>query len=309
MTRQRDHRWQRVLENVPRDLLVDLAKKRPNHRIERLYKDSETLVDEVFRVCRSSTIQTLYEEFPGPEYFAVWFYVTEERLSKSMIEAAWKRKASTALLEGIVPANLAEEPQLHKVEELTRALVFRYAARDSKQNLAVSFGEKEPIWLVSNYSAILHYSDVRALICGSYAARKAKKVLDHLDSWLSLDRKWILLKPRPRQSRDFYNKIKRKLGAYLIRTERHDPAGNYKTVTLRARDRSPDLERVRHFQLHFLNADSYYDVLEYKCKNRLGLQETTWVKFGQPFGRFTFKAETSMSAMHYFGEKLSEVLH
>lgn len=205
--------------------------------------------------------------------------------------------------------NLGEEPQLHKAEELSNAVVFRYAARDTKQNLPTSFGGKEPIWLVNYYSVVLHYSDVRALVCGTYAAGKARRVLDQMDSWLGLTGKWFLLKPGRGKSRDFYNKIKRELNAYLIETKRHDPAGNYKTVALQARDRNPNLEQVANFRRDYLHADSYYDVLEYKCKNRLGLQETTWVKFGQPFGRFTFKSETSMSAMHFFGEKLSEVLH
>jgi len=93
-----------------------------------------------------------------------------------------------------------------------------------------------------------------------------------------------------------------------VETKRHDPSGNYKTITLQSRAKYPDLETVPDFRKSYLDADSMYDVLEFTCTNALGVSETVDVRFGYPFGRFSFRAATSLSAITYFEQKIRALL-
>jgi hypothetical protein len=105
-----------------------------------------------------------------------------------------------------------------------------------------------------------------------------------------------------------YNSLKTKLKAYLIDTKRLDPSGDYKTVALESRQRQPDLEQVSNFRKQYLEADSLYDVLQFSLSNPVGINETTHVKMGRPFGRFTFAARTSLAAIYHFEKTLYAVL-
>ncbi len=307
MERKRDACWKHILDHAPVEVLRELAKKQTGHKIGKLYQDEETLVDEVFRLCDSKTIQILHEEFPGVENHIGWFFRSERQIDRSQVEAAFKDTATSALLQGISP-QLRDKPELYKVEKLSKAFLLRFAASDSTQTLPLSFGERTTVHLVNYYSAFLHYSEVHAVVFGPYASGKAVSVIRTLESALMLPEAWHLMKPARGASRDFYTKIKGKLGARLIETRRHDPSGDYKTITLQARDGKPDLEDVPHFRRHYLHADSYYDVLQYRCTNALGVSETSHVKFGRPFGRFAFRAGTSVSAMVHFEANVRELL-
>lgn len=307
MESKRDAGWKHISAYAPVEALRGLAKKQRGYKIENLYQDEETLVDEVFRVCDPKTIQILREEFPVIENHIAWFFRSERQIDRSKVEAVFKDAATSALLEGIVP-QLGDRPALYKIEKLSKAFLFRFAASDSTQTLPVSFGEKTTVPLINYYSVYLHYGAVHAVVFGPYAFWKAVNVVRTLESALMLPEAWRLMKPARGASRDFYTKIKRKLEACLVETKRHDPSGDYKTITLQARDGRPDLEGVPHFRSHYLHADSHYDVLQYRCTNALGLSETTHAKFGRPFGRFAFRAGTSVSAMLHFEANVRELL-
>jgi hypothetical protein len=307
MTAARDARWERIVENAPSDLLIALAKKCPGHSLDKLYNDQETRVDEVFRVCDSNTIDTLYVEFPQPSNLVGWLYEAEGNVTKREINNALDRLVKRDLTDGVKP-NIEKKPTIYKVERSESSVLFRWVAADRQQNLPVAFGESESIAVLSYYEAILHFSDVEALVFGPFSAHIAADVMSEMDLFLGTNGQWKLLKPTIGQSREFYSAIKKSLGALLIETKRHDLTGDYQTVALQARDKNPDLEQVPSFKKLYLEADSYYDVLEYKCKNAFGFSETVNVKFGRPFGRFTFAPNPSISAIRYFRSKVSELL-
>lgn len=306
MTPTRDGRWQRIFQNVPSDMLIELAKKQPGHSVAKLYEDQESRVDEIFRVCDPETIRTLYEEFPGPYNLVTWFYRPASSLTKAQVEAALRKSVTEDMLNGIQP-KVGEEPQLYKVERSSSSAFFRYVAADREQNLPLSFGDSETVKLLSYYEAVLHFSEVAALVFGPSSLRRADRVIGEMDSFLGVSGMWTLLRPEKGES-SFYHAIKKKVGGFLIETKRHDPTGNYKTIALQARDKQPDLEQVPNFKKYYFDADSYYDVLQYTCKNKLGLSETVYVKFGSPFGRFTFGPGISQSAILYFQGKVGELL-
>jgi hypothetical protein len=304
---KRDHRWLRISQNAPRELLVNLAKKQDGYRQSEFGKDMETLLDEVFRVCDEKTINILFEEFPGPQNMSTWFYGPGTHVKKEEVLRAAKKNLDPKLFDGTkVPVN--DELQIYKAETSTSSLILRFAAADRRQRLAVEFGESQVFQLVSYYECLFHFSDVVALVFGPYGSHKAEEVINAADAMLGLTGQWKSLRPKRGESREFYNKVKKILGALLIETKRDDPAGDYQTIALESRHKRPDLEQVPNFQKHYLHADSYYDVLEYGCKNRLGLSEITNVRFGRPFGRFTFKHGTSLSAISYFQGKVSALL-
>jgi hypothetical protein len=307
MSVKRDHKWERILANAPRELLVDLAKKQPGHLVSEFSKEMEFVVDEVFRVCDAAVVQTLYEEFPGPHNFATWFYQPSARVTKKEVQNAVQKRDSLQLANGLKP-EITNEPQIYRVESAKSTVLLRYVAADRNQRLEVEFGETETFRILSYYDCLFHFSEVVGLIFGPSGSHKADQVITEGDSHLRLNGKWELLKPGRGKSREFYQSAKEALGGLLIETKRHDPSGNYRTITLEARTKQPDLEQVPHFQKNYLDADSYYDVLEYRCKNKLGLFETTHVRFGRPFGRFTFKHGSSLSAILHFQEKISALL-
>jgi len=307
MTAERDARWRRILEGVPSDLLIALAKKCPGHSVEKLYQDQEARVDEVFRVCDSETIAKLYEEFPGPFNYVAWLFASEGTLSKSDVTSAIKKVVGDDLLTGIKP-KVEEKPKIYKVETSTSGTMFRCVAGDREEHLPVSFMENESIKVLSYYDAALHFSKYEAVVFGPYSATKAEKVLQEVDSFLGISSGWTLLKPRTGKSREFYKALKKKIDGILVETKRHDPTGDYRTITLEARDKHPDLEEVPNFKKYYLDADSDFDVLEFRCKNSLGTTESVRVKFGRPHGRFTFGPNPSQSAIRYFQSKVSELL-
>lgn len=294
-------------ENVPRDILVDVAKQQRGHKVEELYKDTEDLVNEVLRVCTADTIRLLYEEFPSFDNLAVWFYETEGPETKQELRSITEKRVSSSLREGRVP-KLGEQPTLYRVDSLSNGFIFRYAAADAMQKLSLTFGKEEPVRLVNYYSAVFHFGGACLLVVAPYAASKALEVAHEILTFLRIESAWTLLKPGRGRSKEFYNKIKKGLHAFLVETKRHDPSGNYKTIALEARHKEPDLERVSDFKKNYLHADSYWDVLQFTCKNQLGLSETARVKFGYPFGRFSFRSGTSLSAILYFASKLRGVL-
>jgi len=307
MMAHRDERWHRILEHAPVETLIEILKNQPKHSASTLAKGTEAIVDEIFRLCDQETIRTLYEEFPGPENFATWFYRQTATVTKETVLAAVKRKATPELRSGTKP-NPTDEPSIYKIEQSGSSIQLRYVAKDRTQNLATDFDEISPIKVLSFYQCVFHFSSVVGIIFGPYSSTKADAVMLDGDQFLGLGAQWQLLKPQRGRSREFYRSAKGAVGGLLIATKRHDPSGDYKTITLEARQKQPDLEDVPDFKKRYLNAASYYDVIQFTLKNRLGLQETSHVRFGRPFGRFTFKAGTSLSAIMYFQAKISGLL-
>jgi len=307
MTFERDARWRRIFENVPSEPLIALAKKCPGHSLEKLYQDQEARVDEVLRVCDPETIAKIYEEFPGPFNYVAWLFTSDSSLTKSDFDRAMKKAVGDELLTGIRP-KVEEKPKVYKVESFTSGAMFRCVASDREEHLPVSFLEDESIKVLSYYDAVLHFSRFEAVLFGPYSATRAEKVLQELDSFLGISSRWTLLKPGTGQSRNFYKALKKKLGGLLVETKRHDPTGDYRTITLEARDKHPDLEEVPDFKKYYIDADSDFDMLEFRCKNSLGFTESVRVKFGRPHGRFTFGPNPSQSAIRYFQSTVSELL-
>lgn len=302
---KRDARWQRVFLNVPAELLRDLAKSTVGHRVAELYKDKEALVDEVFRVCSAQTFTNLGEEFPGPVNFSVWFYHSDVD-ARSMGSSL--NRLDGNLRQGIKPT-LDAVPRIYRVEEFSGKTVFRLAAKDTAQQLSTGFDEKTTVELVNYYAAVLEETgSFTLLVFGPYAKQKANAVSETLATNLGMPESWQLLTPKRGESRQFYEKLKATLKAFLIETKRHDPTGNYETIALESKHGKPDLEDVPNFQKNYSQADSYYDVLQYTCTNRFGLKETTHVKFGYPHGRFSFRADTSLSAVKHFESKVRGLL-
>src|SRR5882762_7746746 len=95
--------------------MVELVKRQPGHQTSELAKDTESVLDEVFRVCDAATVQALYEDFPGPYNFVTWFFDPTTRVSKGEVQSALKKKQSQALSDGIKP-QVTEEPILYKIE-------------------------------------------------------------------------------------------------------------------------------------------------------------------------------------------------
>ena len=161
---------------------------------------------------------------------------------------------------------------------------------------------------MNEYVAVIHFSEPKLLVLGPYATEKANAVASQVGTTLQLDVEFECLKPKRGGGRDMYQALKSELRAYLIDTKRLDPSGDYQTVALEARPKYPDLEQVTHFRKQYLAADSLYDVLQFTVSNPLGIPETTHVKMGRPFGRFTFAARTSLAAIYHFEKTLYAVL-
>ena len=303
-----DPRFKRILENVPREVLMKLATSQRQHDPEKLSKDKETLLAEVFRTCSAQTIATLYDDYPAPANFTVWFFELQDTLSRSAFNAALTEKVPPKVRTGITLQYLSEDPELYQMEEAASGALFRFAAKDGKQNLATEFGERVPVELVNYYTTTVHFSEPSIAVFGPYGRGKAVSIADALLNVLGLKSGVELMAPSRGGSREFYNQVKKTLGAFLVETKRLDPAGNYKTIAWQSRTKQPDLEAVADFKKSHLNADSMYDVLQFTCQNKLGLGETTHVKFGYPLGRFTFKHETSMSAIFYFEDCIRALL-
>lgn len=307
--KSKDPRRKRILENVPIEILTALARSYKAHKLENLTKGEETLLDEVFRLAGESTIQTLLEEFPGPDNFHVWFFRNDNDRTTNQMTRAIDTHTTRELREGVNPTQIGTEPILYHIEEAGDATIFRLAAQDSTQRISTGFGEKTEIAVVNFYTGAFHKNDGSVLIFGPYASSKARSLADELDSTLELKGRWVLVKPKRGKSRELYEQLKHALDASLIETKRLDPSGDYQTVALEARQRHPDLESVPSFRKQYLHAESIYDILEFKCENGLGIDETSHVRFGRPHGRFSFKPRTSMSVIYYFKKHLRELLH
>jgi hypothetical protein len=299
----RDH----LLNNVPPEIIRTLAKKCPGHSVKKLYEDKATLVDELMRVCDGETIEILCNEFLTTEHLTTWFFAPKDSFSREYVTKRMSQRVTDSERRGISPREVGIEPELYRVEEKGDILVFHYVAKDQNQSLALSFGEKTKIPILNYYSAIIHFSEPNIMVFGPYAASKAQAVVNQLDSKLELEKEWTPMRPDRGLSRDFYNKLKDKLGANLVETKRQDPRGHYRTVALQSKHKEPDLEKLSDFRNRYLHAESYYDVLEFACKNALGLAEVVSVKFGHPFGRYTFKSGTPLSGIIYFEKHVKEI--
>jgi hypothetical protein len=297
----------RMLDNVPSDVLIAVAKTFSHHSKEKLYQDQETRIVEVLRVCDSETIDRLVAEFPTPCALVAWLFVAEASISQRQVSDAIKEEVPTALFLGIQP-KLQEAPSIYRVDSLGSNTMFRCVASDRNQQLPIAFGQSESVKVLSYYDALLHFSKLQAIVFGPYSALKAAAVLSTVDGLLGIDSQWSLLKHGIGQSRKFYNALKKKMDALLIETKRHDPSGDYRSVALEARDKNPDLEGVPSFKKQYLDAESEFDVLRFRCKNSLGLMESVHVKFGRPFGRFAFGPNPSTSALRFFQSQVSELL-
>jgi hypothetical protein len=296
-----------LLRNVPPETIRALAKTCQGYSLKKLHEDKEALVDELIRVCDRKKIEVLCDEFFTAEHLTTWFFTPEHSFSKEYLSKHVSQLVTDSERKGLSPEQVGVEPELYRVEEKSDLLVFHYVARDQNQNLALSFGEKTKTPTLSYYSAIVHFSEPCILVFGPYAASKAQAVVNQLDSKLELKQTWTPIKPDRGLARDFYKKLKAKLGANLVETKRQDPKGNYRTVALQSKHKEPDLEKVVDFQNRYLHAESYYDVLEFSCKNALGLPEVVHVKFGHPFGRFTFRAGTPLSGIIYVEKYVKEI--
>lgn len=296
-----------LLNNVPPETLRALAKTCQGYSLKKLHEDKDALVDELIRVCDRKKIELLCDEFLTSEHLTTWFFTPEHSFSKEYLFKHVKQRVADSERKGLSPEQVGVEPELYRVDEKSDLLVFHYVARDQNQNLALSFGEKTKTPTLSYYLAIVHFSEPCILVFGPYAASKAQAVVNQLDSKLDLKQAWKAIKPERGLSSDFYKKLKAKLGANLVETKRQDPKGHYRTVALQSKHKEPDLEKVGDFQNRYLHAESYYDVLEFSCKNALGLPEVVHVKFGHPFGRFTFRAGTPLSGIIHFEEYAKEI--
>jgi hypothetical protein len=304
---QKDARWQSIFENVPSEFLTKLALAQEGYKPENLTKGQEDLVNEVFRVCDEQTIQELYEQFPGIEG-AVWFYSQDNKFfDESHVRTSIKDNIDEDLEAGTEP-EIQKEPTLYRVDQRERTVLFHFAARDSAQNIRTGLGQRTRVEVVNEYVAVIHFSDPKLLIFGPYTSDRANAVASRIGPTLELDVEFECLKPKRGEGRDLYQALKSKLKAYLIDTKRLDPSGDYKTVALESREKHPDLEQVPNFRKQYLEADSLYDVLQFSISNPVGVPETTHVKMGRPFGRFTFAPRTSLAAIFHFEKTLYAVL-
>src|SRR5579884_3571787 len=112
-THPTDRRYARILENVPREMLTSLVRKQSNHNPEKLSKDKSDLVAEAFRLLSDSMLDTLYEEYPGPPNFAVWFFDSRENITKSKLKGISGGRIATA---GSSLLKLGKTPELYEVE-------------------------------------------------------------------------------------------------------------------------------------------------------------------------------------------------
>jgi hypothetical protein len=298
-TPKRDHRWQSIFENVPSDLLSNLAKTRKGYKLENLTKGQEALVDEVFRVCDSKTLDLLYAQFSGLDG-PVWYYVPKSHITKRAAMDAMRKNTYPSLPQDGVEPDIGPKPLLYRVEERTDAVLFHFAAKDTVQNIRTGFEKRTTIEVMNLYTAVLHFSDPRLVVVGPYTAEKANAVVAEFQENIKPEVAWECVKAKRGLRRAFYDALKAALKANLIDTKRHDPSGDYETVALESRMKHPDLENVPSFRKQYLDADSIYDVLEFRFANPIGLEEKTHVKFGSPAGRFSFRARTSLAAIYHF---------
>jgi hypothetical protein len=301
---QRDSRWQAVLENVPLDFLANLAKAHRGHKLENLTKGHESLVNEIFRLYDGAQIDLLLEQFPGVDG-PIWFYRSEEKLTPEVARS----RLNTILSTPVTKSRLLDRtPSLFNVDVRGNGFFFRYAARDRVQNLSVGLNERERIETVNYYTALLHFSDPKLIVVGPYTSERAKAVSAQWQSDVLLGIEWVCLKPNRGEGKDFYHKLKASLKADLIDTRRHDPAGDYETVAMESRPGKPDLETVGNFKKAYFDAEFVYNVLRFSVPNPIGIIEQTHVKFGRPFGRFSFKSRTSVAAFKHFEKVLNDVI-
>ncbi len=303
----RDHRWQSIFDNVPSDFLLRLATTRKGYKPENLTKGQEVLVDEIFRICDTKILDLLYAQFTGLEG-PVWYYTPSSSVTrKSIMDSVKVVNLNSILQDGQTP-DIGHKPELYGIEERPDAILFHFAAKDSVQNIRTGLRERTTVEVLNLYTSVLHFSDPRLVLIGPYTAEKANAVTAELQESLQLSVAWELVKAKRGERRSFYDSVKAALKANLIETKRHDPSGDYETVALEARSKHPDLEKVPAFRKQYLDADSVYDVLEFVFANPVGIDETTHAKFGSPFGRFSFRARTSLAAVYHFEQIVYGVL-
>lgn len=302
---------QDIAECVAPEILRDIIKRQKGHKASNLYKDDETLMDELFRVCPDSLILQIFEQFCLLKDLNLWFHGISEKLSLDKSWTGLKENLKESLFEGITPKNTDETPVLFHVVKAAEMIVFRYAARDGRIVIPIALGRTEEQRYVNQYEVVMHFSAGPYLIvAGALSKTKSFSVLEQFTQdvtfFLPLGSEPV---HQPRgKSKQFYWRFKRALSARLIKTKRDDLQGNYKTITLEARHAKPDLDEVRDFIRRYRDANSYYDVLEFTQTNKVGARETTNVKFGHPYGRFTFRKGTSLALIDHAFNKVSDAL-
>jgi len=301
----RTPQWQSVFDNVPPDFLMELVKIQKHYKLENLTKGRESLVDEVFRVCDKKTLDSLSEQFIGLEG-PVWYYRPKADLTKDELLRSVRANVTSALSDGLQPS-LGQKPTLYKVEHRGSTYLFRFAAKDQVKQIRVGFTESATIEGVSFYTSVLHFSNPQLVIVGPFTSEKANAVASEFQESLKSDVAWECAKPKRGKRRSFYSAMKSALRANLADTRRHDPMGDYETIAMEARSKQPDIEKVPSFH-KYVDAESIYDVLEFKFMNPVGIPEKTHVKFGSPFGRFSFRTRTSLAAIRHFETILYAVL-
>lgn len=296
---------------VPPEVLRELIKEQKGYDPAALAKDQDTLVAELFRVCKGDAIHHLYEDYCLLMDTAIRCETVTTRIEASktldLIEAKLKKPSRESSHAQV----LTDDPLLYDYARGDNFALFRYAAKDGRIMLWVSTDQTEEQRFVNRYEVVLHFSKAPLLfVSGAAAAEKAQRVYSQfrLDCHAFLSLNSVPLAQPRGKARLFYLSLKKILAAKLIKTKRDDLRGNYKTITLEARHKKPDLEEVSDFKAHYKNADSHYDVLQFEHANSLGIMETTHVKFGRPHGLFTFRPATSLTTIHYCFEKIADAL-
>lgn len=280
---------------------------RKGYKPENLTKGQEVLVDEIFRICDAETLDLLYSQFTGLEG-PVWYYTPSSSVTRKSVMDSMKAVNLNTTLQNGQTSDIGRKPEMYRIEARSDAILFHFAAKDSVQNIRTGLRERTPVEVLNLYTSVLHFSDPRLVLVGPYTAEKANAVTAVLQESLQLNVAWELAKGMRGEKRSFYDSVKAALKANLIETKRHDPSGDYETVALESRSKYPDLEKVPAFRKQYLDADSVYDVLEFVFANPIGIDEATHVKFGSPFGRFNFRARTSLAAIYHFEQIVYGVL-
>jgi len=170
----RDYRWQRIFDNVPSEFLTNLAKSRKGHKLENLTKGQEVLVDEVFRVCDSKMLTSLYEQFVGLNG-PVWYYAPESRITRKAVSDAVHQNVE-ARLANVGTAITGRTPQLYRVDSQTDSILFQFSAVYGVQNIRTGLSEHTKVEVLNEYTSIVHFSDPRMIVVGPYTSEKAASV-------------------------------------------------------------------------------------------------------------------------------------
>ena len=292
---------------VPPEVLREIIKQQKEYKPEALTKDEETLLNELFRVCPESLLLDLREDYCLLTNTSIRCEAVTTKLNPGKTLRAVDENVDALPPDAIE----SETPLLYDYTVEREFAILKYAARDGHITIQVSLDRAEEQRFINRYDVILHFSKVPFLFfAGAETREKARRLYDKFiedtSTFLEIQSE-PLVQPRGK-GRPFYWALKSGLSAKLIKTKRDDLRGNYKTITLEARHLKPDLDDVPDFVKHYKDADSYYDVLQFSHKNKVGIVETTHVRFGLPHGLFAFRPGTSLTTVHYCFEKIADAL-